>query len=130
MNKIAKYSAITLLAATAGLTAVGASAGWSGPDGDCNSRGMGERHSMMKTRMERRGPMQERNLNLTAEKVKTLVSARLIMRGNDRLKVGKVVETEDETFLVDIVTVDDSLVRQIKIDKERGFARRPIGPQL
>jgi hypothetical protein len=130
MNKIAKYSAITLLAATTGLTAIGASAGWGGADGDCNRKDMGDRHTMMKTRMEKRGPMQSRDLNLTAEKVKILASARLIMRGNDRLKVGKVVETEDGTFLVDIVTVDDSLVRQIEIDKEKGFPRGPKGPKL
>ena len=130
MNKIAKYSAIAMLAATTGLTTVGASAEWGESDGGCNRKDMGEHHAMMKTHMEKHGPKHKRDLNLTAEKVKILVSARLIMHGNDRLKVGNVVETEDDTFIVDIVTVDNSLVRQIEIDKTKGFPRGPMGPKL
>ncbi|MCG8069205.1 MAG: hypothetical protein JAY84_15225, partial [Candidatus Thiodiazotropha taylori] len=54
---------------------------------------------------------------------KTLVSARLIMRGNDRLKVGQVTEKDDDTYLLDIVTVDNSLVRQIEVDRDNGLPR-------
>ena len=61
-----------------------------------------------------------RDLNLTESQVKTLVEARLIMRGNDRLKLGKVAKKDDQTYLVDIVTVDNSLVRQVEIDKNTG----------
>jgi len=61
-----------------------------------------------------------RDLDLTESQVKTLVEARLIMRGNDRLKLGKVAKKDDQTYLVDIVTVDDSLVRQVEIDKDTG----------
>lgn len=92
-------------------------------------RSMG-RHAMFKHR--------QRDLDLTADQVKTLVSAKLIMRGNDRLQVGQVTQKDENTYLVDIVTVDNSLVRQIEIDRNTGrparFARTqravPAGEKL
>lgn len=68
-----------------------------------------------------------RNLDLDATDIKTLMSARLIMRGNDRLKVGKVVEGRQGTYDVDIVTVDDSLVRTMTISRQSG---RPVPPVM
>ena len=68
-----------------------------------------------------------RQLDLTADQAKILVQARLIMRGNDRLKVGQVAQQDAHTFLVNIVTVDDSLVRQVEIDRDSGFRRGPFG---
>ncbi len=71
----------------------------------------------------------DRDLNLTEKEIRTLVEARLIMRGNDRLKIGKIAMKEDTTYVVDIVTVDDSLVRQVEIDKKTGrpafMSRKP-----
>ena len=67
---------------------------------------------------------EDRDLELTADEAGTLVSAQLIMQGNDRLKVGGVVSQGEDTYAVDIVTVDDSLVMQIEIDRDSG--RRSI----
>ena len=65
-----------------------------------------------------------KELDLTQKEVQTLMEARMIMRGNDRLKVGKIAKKDDSTYLVDIVTVDDSLVRQVEIDKDTGRPSR------
>ncbi|MCU7812178.1 MAG: hypothetical protein KZQ77_13205 [Candidatus Thiodiazotropha sp. (ex Notomyrtea botanica)] len=129
MNKIAKYTAITIVAAATGLTAVGASAGWGGPRGNCDRSEMRGGDSMMKKRMGKGGPMTDRDLDLTSEEARTLVEARLIMRGNDRLKVGQVTEKDQDTYLIDIVTVDNSLVRQIEVDRDNGMPRGPFGPK-
>ena len=67
----------------------------------------------------------DRDLELTANEAKTLVSARLIQRGNDRLKVGKVKQGENDTWLVDIVTVDNSLVRTVPLSSKTGHPVRP-----
>jgi hypothetical protein len=67
---------------------------------------------------------EERDLNLTADQVKTLAEARLIMQGNPRLKVGDVTEKDKDTYTVDIVTVDNSLVLSRDIDKHTGRQHR------
>ena len=67
---------------------------------------------------------EDRDLDLTADQAGTLISAQLIMQGNDRLKVGGVVSQGEDTYVVDIVTVDDSLVMQIEVDRDSG--RRSI----
>lgn len=83
----------------------------------CDRRGgHGGKHGFYKDNMNR-------DLELTADEAKTLVSARLIKQGNDRLKVGQVKEGEDDTWLVDIVTVDDSLVRTVTLSSKTG---RPV----
>lgn len=66
----------------------------------------------------RMGP--DRDLNLSADQVKKLAEARLIMMGNPRLKIGAVKEKDAETYVVDIVTVDNSLVAQREFDKDSG----------
>ncbi|MCU7851509.1 MAG: hypothetical protein KZQ80_04785 [Candidatus Thiodiazotropha sp. (ex Monitilora ramsayi)] len=129
MNKIAKYTAITVVAAATGLTAVGASAGWGDHRGNCDRGEMRGGDSMMMKRMGKAGPMTDRDLDLTSDEAKTLVEARLIMRGNDRLKVGQVTEKDQDTYLIDIVTVDNSLVRQIEVDRDNGMPRGPFGPK-
>ncbi len=108
MNKFAKYGVITMIVAATGLTAVGASASGKDERGHCD-------------RAEMRDRFAERDLNLTADEVRTLMEAKLIMRGEERLKVGQVAEKDADTYLVDIVTVDDSLVRQVEIDRDSGF---------
>lgn len=53
---------------------------------------------------------------LSKDQVRTLVEARLIMKGNENLKVGKVSSNRDG-FKVDIVTRDDSLVKELELAK-------------
>lgn len=129
MKKFAKYTIVAVVVATAGLTAVGASAGWRGHFGDFDRCDRSEQRGgpgMMKN-MQKPGRMIDRNLDLTADEARTLVAARLIMRDNDRLKVGQVAEKDENTYLVDVVTVDDSLVRQVEVDRDNGLPRGRFG---
>ena len=57
---------------------------------------------------------------LTVDDVRANLEQRLAWRGNDRLKVGKVEDKDENTITAEIVTVDDSLVRRIEIDKATG----------
>jgi hypothetical protein len=57
---------------------------------------------------------------LTVDDVRTNLEQNLERKGNDRLKVGKVEDKDDKTITAEIVTVDDSLVRRIEIDKATG----------
>lgn len=57
---------------------------------------------------------------LTVDNVRTNMEQHLKFRGNDRLKVGQVTELDDKTIVAEIVTVDDSLVRKVTIDKATG----------
>ena len=133
MNKTVKYAVITALVATTGLAAVGASADWKGDRRHCNFGGPGAGQDggpsmMMKHKGQPRRDA-KLDLNLGAEQAKTLVAARLIMKGNARLKVGQVTEKDQDTYLVDVVTVDDSLVRQVEVDRDKGLPRGPRGPR-
>jgi len=58
---------------------------------------------------------------LTVDDVRANLERHLQWRGNDRLKVGAVTEKDDKTIAAEIVTVDDSLVRKIEIDKTTGL---------
>ena len=66
----------------------------------------------------------DRDLDLTADEAGTLIAAQLIMQGNDRLKVGAVTSQGEDTYIVDVVTLEDSLVMRIEVDRETG--RRAI----
>lgn len=59
-------------------------------------------------------------LSLTPEQAKTVMQAKLIKRGNERLKVGTVTEGENNTLVVEILTIDDSLVEKVSINKTTG----------
>lgn len=120
MNTIAKITAVSALT-VASLAAVGVSASWGERNGHCDRDGKGGPGAMMMKHRAKHGRFADRDLDLTADNARTLVQARLIMRGNDRLKVGQVTQKDDDTYLVDIVTVDDSLVRQVEIDRDNGF---------
>ena len=65
-----------------------------------------------------------RELGLTVEQARTLAESRLILSGNDRLKVGSVEAVDDKTIVVEIVTVDDSLVVRRNIDRNTGRMQR------
>ncbi len=123
MNKIVKYAAVTTIVAATGLTALNVSADWGRDRGDCSRSEQRGDWTMDRSSMDKRQRMANRELNLTAEEAKTLVEANLIMRGNKRLQAGQVAEKDDNTYLVDIVTVDNSLVQQVEVDKNQGMAR-------
>ena len=57
---------------------------------------------------------------LTVDDVRANLEQRLQRQGNDRLKVGTVVDKGEKIIAAEIVTVDDSLVRRIEIDKTTG----------
>jgi GDP-D-mannose dehydratase len=130
MNKLAKVTIITLIAGMAGFATVNASAYWNGQGGQpgqgayCNQQGM--RSGMPMRFNHKQGRRAQQNLNLTADQAKILVQARLIRRGNDRLKVGEVTAKDDNTYAVQIVTLDNSLVREINIDRNTGFPTRAM----
>ena len=128
MNKMTKISAIAITTAVLGLASLTAVAsrghsdygeGFGGQHGQMMGQGSG--YGMGKHMGKGMGYNMNRALDLSADEVKTLIEARMIMHGNDRLKVGKVSQKDDQTYLVDIVTVDDSLVRQIEVDKDNGL---------
>ncbi|MET0029694.1 MAG: hypothetical protein ABW101_18835 [Candidatus Thiodiazotropha sp.] len=124
MNKRLKITLISTAVAASSLFAVvsAADAGWGGYQGRCDRAAMGDYAGPgMMNGMGKKGQPMNRNLDLSADEAKTLVAARLIMRGNDRLKVGQVTEQDENTYLVDIVTVDDSLVRQVAVDRNNGL---------
>ena len=133
MNKITKISAIAVTTAALGMASLSAVASRGANGGDCDGQG-GQHGQMMGMssgnhmgkHMGRhmgygKGFNMDRELDLSAAEVQTLIEARMIMHGNDRLKVGKVSQKDDQTYVVDIVTVDDSLVRQIEVDKNNGL---------
>lgn len=57
---------------------------------------------------------------LTVDDVRAQLEQHLAQRGNDRLKVGAVTDKDENTITAEIVTVDDSLVRRIDVDKATG----------
>jgi hypothetical protein len=62
--------------------------------------------------------------HLTIEDVRHHFEHRLQRRGNDRLKVGEVKKIDDDTITADIVTVDNSLVRRLRVDRHSGRISR------
>ena len=58
-------------------------------------------------------------MNLSADDVRGYLGAQLDRLGNKRLKVGD-IKAEDGTITADIVTVDNSLVQRLKVDRHTG----------
>jgi Spy/CpxP family protein refolding chaperone len=125
MNKLTKISAITVIAATTLFAGTQASARWGDPSANC-MRGAGPDSTMQMPQRGKRQKPPMRDLDLTAEQAKTLVAARLIMHGNVRLKAGQVTTNDEENYLVDIVTIDNSLVSQVEVDRNKGLPRGPF----
>jgi hypothetical protein len=100
-----------------------AMAGWSDHDGGkCDKREKsGQNHAHFGGHHDRKGGKWDRDLELTSDEVKTLVTSRLIYRGNDRLQVGEVTSGEKNTYKVEIVTKDNSLVEVLTISGATGF---------
>lgn len=94
-------------------------------------RGMQDRHAM-KGRQGMHGgrgdghwfgtvrPMR----HLSVEDVRHHFEHRLERYGNDRLKLGQVRESGKESIVAEIVTVDDSLVERLEVDRHSGRVRR------
>jgi hypothetical protein len=61
--------------------------------------------------------------DLTPDDVKARMERWLAMQGNDRLKLGRIEAVDDDTITVEIVTVDDSLVRKLEVDRHNGWTR-------
>ncbi len=61
--------------------------------------------------------------NLSADDVRAHLEQSLKWHGNTRLKVGDVTETDDDIIIADIVTLDDSLVQRMEIDRHTGSMR-------
>jgi hypothetical protein len=66
------------------------------------------------------GTAQDVDKDLSADDVRLLLERNLAFHGNKRLMVGDVKEASDDTIIADIVTVDDSLVQRLQIDRHTG----------
>lgn len=61
--------------------------------------------------------------DLSAEQVKDILEGHIAWMGNERLKVGTVEAKDEDTYLAEIVTVDDSLVHTVAVDRNTGAMR-------
>jgi hypothetical protein len=58
-------------------------------------------------------------LNISVDDVRGFLTARLDRLNNKRLKLGE-VKADDSTITADVVTVDNSLVQRLKVDRHTG----------
>ena len=94
-----------------------------------SSVGMGpqgmRQHGMMRSRgvgpALLYGPPAE---GITVERARTMLEGVLAWHGNPRLKLGTVEEQNEDTIVAEILTVDDSLVQRLAIDRATGTFRR------
>ena len=124
-------SAVIIVGGTALTSAVAADrSGWGPGWGPCMGAGYGQSYDRADRgrkgwfRGGKGGRFANVDRNLTAEDIRTLAEARMIMRGNDNLKVGEVTKASDDTYKVTIVTKDDSLVREVEVSRKTGFPVR------
>ena len=66
------------------------------------------------------GTAQDVDKDLSADDVRLFLERSLAFHGNKRLMVGDVKEAGDDTIVADIVTVDDSLVQRLQVDRHTG----------
>jgi hypothetical protein len=64
-------------------------------------------------------------MQLSADDVRRYLAHQLQRQGFERLKVGAVEEVDDATISAEIVTVDDSLVTRLEVDRYTGLISRP-----
>jgi hypothetical protein len=67
------------------------------------------------------GPAAE---GITVERARIMLEGVLAWHGNPRLKLGTVEEQNGSTIVAEILTVDDSLVQKLAIDRATGAFRR------
>ncbi len=60
------------------------------------------------------------NIELTPERVKTILEGRLAWMGNPNIKVGEVKVKDEKTITAEIVTKDNSLVKRLEFDRNIG----------
>jgi hypothetical protein len=93
------------------------------------SEGMGPR------RMRQPGMMRGRGMGpallygppaegITVERARAMLEGVLAWHGNPRLKLGTVEAQNDGTIVAEILTVDDSLVQRLALDRATGTFRR------
>lgn len=63
--------------------------------------------------------------DLSAEQVRDILEGHIAWTGNKRLKVGSVKQKDEESYVAEVVTVDDSLVQRVEVNRSTG-AMRPI----
>lgn len=61
--------------------------------------------------------------DLSPEQVRAILEGKIAWTGNKRLKVGSVEQKDDDSFVAEIVTVDDSLVQRVEVDRNTGMMR-------
>jgi hypothetical protein len=61
---------------------------------------------------------------ITVERARAMLEGVLAWHGNPRLKLGTVEEQNDDIIVAEILTVDDSLVQRLAIDRATGTFRR------
>lgn len=118
MNRIAKIALI----GTAVLAGTATAASAFGPGrhgGGCFGDGMGPMGMGMGFGPAARAG-QQIDKQLAVDDVRAIVAGRLAMSGNKRLKVGQVTEKDADTIVVEVVTVDNSLVRRMEVNRHTG----------
>jgi hypothetical protein len=89
--------------------------------------GMGQ--GMMGGGMGPMGPcpmmMARTDKDFSAEQVRDILEGHIAWTGNKRLKVGSVEQKDEESYVAEIVTVDDSLVQRLEVNRSTG-AMQPI----
>jgi hypothetical protein len=61
--------------------------------------------------------------DLSSDGVRHMMEHRVARTGNPNLKVGEIVEQDEDTITADVVTQDDSLVRRFMVDRHTGMMR-------
>jgi hypothetical protein len=61
---------------------------------------------------------------ITVERARAMLEGVLAWHGNPRLKLGRVEEQNEDTIVAEILTIDDSLVQRLAIDRATGRFRR------
>lgn len=59
-------------------------------------------------------------MNLSVDDVRGYLGQQIARLANKRLKVGDIKATDDRVIIADIVTVDNSLVQRLKVDRRTG----------
>ena len=69
------------------------------------------------------GMMQPLRRDLAAEDVQHMIEHRLAWQGNPHVKVGEVIEKDEDTIIAEIVTQEGSLVQRLEINRHTGWMR-------
>ncbi|MCW9045231.1 MAG: Spy/CpxP family protein refolding chaperone [Alphaproteobacteria bacterium] len=64
------------------------------------------------------------NKDLSLDNVRDIFEGKLAFSGNKRMKVGNVAKVDDDTYSVEIMTVDNSLVSKYTVDRQTGRITR------